>query len=230
MVLAKCLMFICIVVCYGQVHDLSIRKCKSVVDENYKVVELQCLYEGEGSYVFTGPVSVKKITIDRLAGSSTMMTFGQHLERVSIKTCTIGNCCQAISTSPYTEVQIADKICSLENLNTEDQVSTRGAGETSPHTEGGSPDSSSEGPQNAPTAKVYDHSQMSSTLSDHQQNTTENEANSTTPWIVATVTTLTEQFQVLIFTMISVLVVLNRIHRLLLNAIPALRNFIPHIR
>ncbi|XP_063437189.1 uncharacterized protein LOC134718527 [Mytilus trossulus] len=71
---------------------------------------------------------------------------------------------------------------------------------------------------------------MSSTLPDHQQNTTENEANSTTPWIVATVTTLTEQFQVLIFTMISVLVVLNRIHRLLLNAIPALRNFIPPVR
>ncbi|XP_071140386.1 uncharacterized protein [Mytilus edulis] len=71
---------------------------------------------------------------------------------------------------------------------------------------------------------------MSSTLPDHQQNTTENEANSTTPWIVATVTTLTEQFQVLIFTMISVLAVLNRIHRLLLNAIPALRNFIPPVK
>ncbi|CAG2185353.1 unnamed protein product [Mytilus edulis] len=233
MVLAKCLMFICIVVCYGQVHDLSIRKCKSVVDENYKVVELQCLYEGEGSYVFTGPVSVKKITLDRLAGSSTMMTFGQHLERVSIKTCTIGNCCQAISTSPYTEVQIADKICSLENLNTEDLVSTTDAGETSPHTEG--------------VLLTPQQKGLKTTLPDHQQNTTENEANSTTPWIVATVTTLTvllmialiclgkkclrnKQFQVLIFTMISVLVVLNRIHRLLLNAIPALRNFIPPVR
>ncbi|VDI31128.1 Hypothetical predicted protein [Mytilus galloprovincialis] len=115
-------------------------------------------------------------------------------------------------------------------LYDEDLVSTTDASETSPHTEGGSPDSSTEGPQSVPTAKVYDHSQMSSTLPDHQQNTTENEANSTTPWIVATVTTLTEQFQVLIFTMISVLVVLNRIHRLLLNAIPALRNFIAPVR
>ncbi|CAG2233510.1 unnamed protein product [Mytilus edulis] len=153
------------------------------------------------------------------------MTFGQHLEKVTIKTCTIDNCCQAISTTPSTEVQIADKICSLEDL-----VSTTDADETSPHTEGGSPDSSTEWSQSVPTSTVYDHSQMSSTLPDHQQTTTENETNSTTPWIVATVTTLTEQFQVLIFTMISVLVVLNRIHRLLLNAIPAFRNFIPPVR
>ncbi|CAG2218173.1 unnamed protein product [Mytilus edulis] len=159
------------------------------------------------------------------------MTFGQHLERVSIKTCTIGNCCQAISTSPNTEVQIADKICSLENLNTEDLVSTTDAGETSPHTEGVLLTPQQNG------LKAFQQQKCTTTakcpalsLTINRWTTTENEANSTTPWIVATVTTLTEQFQVLIFTMISVLVVLNRIHRLLLNAIPALRNFIPPVR
>ncbi|CAG2218174.1 unnamed protein product [Mytilus edulis] len=195
------------------------------------------------------------------------MTFGQHLERVSIKTCTIGNCCQAISTSPNTEVQIADKICSLENLNTEDLVSTTDAGETSPHTEGVLLTPQQNG------LKAFQQQKCTTTakcpalsLTINRWTTTENEANSTTPWIVATVTTLTviffliggfivwrkrhsnnisnsedelynkawynlsKQFQVLIFTMISVLVVLNRIHRLLLNAIPALRNFIPPVR
>ncbi|XP_052097338.1 uncharacterized protein LOC127732314 [Mytilus californianus] len=186
MVPAKCLLLLSIVVCNGQVHDLNIRKCRSVVDESYEVVELQCLYEGEGSYIFNGPTSVKKITLDRLAGSSTLMTFGQQLEKVAIKTCTIDNCCQAISATPSTEVQIADKVCSLEDL-----VSSTGVVETSPHTEGGSPDSSTEWSQSAPTSAVYEHSQMSSTLPDHQQTTTENETNSTTPWIVATVTTLT---------------------------------------
>ncbi|CAG2238454.1 unnamed protein product [Mytilus edulis] len=154
------------------------------------------------------------------------MTFGQHLEKVTIKTCTIDNCCQTISTTPSTEVQIADKICSLEDL-----VSTTDADETSPHTEGVLLTPRQNG------LKAFQHPQCTTTtkcpalsLTINRWTTTENETNSTTPWIVATVTTLTEQFQVLIFTMISVLVVLNRIHRLLQNAIPAFRNFIPPVR
>ena len=91
-------------------YDMNARTCQTVEDPStYSVVELICSYEGKGRYVFEGPSSVRRVTIDRLTEESIFIIKGDLHEFV-VQTGKL-DLCSLISVPKSTIVRIGSAYC-----------------------------------------------------------------------------------------------------------------------
>ncbi|CAC5381017.1 unnamed protein product [Mytilus coruscus] len=97
---------------------MNTRTCQTVEDPStYSVVELNCLYEGKGRYLFEGPSSIRRVTIDRLTEESIIIILGD-LHEFFVLTGK-PDLCSLISVPKSTIVKIGSAYCSPLAVSTD---------------------------------------------------------------------------------------------------------------
>lgn len=97
----------------ARIYELYIRSCDTVENTEFVIYRLNCRYEGEGLYLYSGPHSVEKLYLDRLTDSSTLKIVKGHLKSITVDECTGLDCCNSIVGIDISamDIRIAGKTC-----------------------------------------------------------------------------------------------------------------------
>ncbi|VDI07791.1 Hypothetical predicted protein [Mytilus galloprovincialis] len=89
---------------------MNARTCQTVEDPStYSLVELNCLYEGKGRYMFEGPSSLRRVTIARFTEESNIIILRDLYELVVLTG--KSGLCRVISSPKSTIVKIGSAYC-----------------------------------------------------------------------------------------------------------------------
>jgi len=89
-------------------YFLNARSCSQVLNLDFDVYELDCLYVGYGQYRYVGPSTVRVLKIDRLLDSTLTIPDNTMLERVYIRD---GEFCPNVNAPTRVQVHLADILC-----------------------------------------------------------------------------------------------------------------------